>query len=274
MTLDKRQTLFEAIKKILRPLVRILLSNGISYGTFSDIAKWIFVDVAMQDFAIDGRKQSISRVSVITGLNRKEVRRVCQIPQPEDQVSAERYNRAARVIAGWRRDKAYLTKSGKPAVIPITGKGATFQNLVKRYSGDMPFRAILDEVIRIGSSSLTRTNRIRLLTRAYLPENDEAMKIHILGTDVGHLVSSIEHNLAPDERGPFFQRKVMYDNLPDDAIPQFRKYSAALSQRLLEKLDSYLSKRDRDVNPSIQGKGRNTAGIGIYYFEKHPSNKE
>ena len=100
------------------------------------------------------------------------------------------------------------------------------------------------------------------------------MKVHILGTDVGHLVSSIEHNLTPDERGPFFQRKVMYDNLPDDAIPQFRKYSAVLSQRLLEKLDNYLSKRDRDVNPSIRGKGRNTAGIGIYYFEKHSSNKE
>jgi hypothetical protein len=145
---------------------------------------------------------------------------------------------------------------------------------VKRYSGDMPFRAILDELIRTGSAGLTKTHRIRLLTRAYLPESDEAMKIHILGTDVGHLVSSIEHNLTPDERGPFFQRKVMYDNLPDDAIPQFRKYSATLSQRLLEKLDKYLSKRDRDVNPSIQGKGSNAAGIGIYYFEKHPSTKE
>lgn len=274
MTSDKRQALFVTLKRILRPLIRILLRNGISYGTFSDIAKWLFVDIAIQDFTIEGRKQSISRASVITGLNRKEVRRVCQLPQPEDHVSAERYNRAARVIAGWRRDKVFLTKSDKPAVIPITGKGATFQSLVKRYSGDMPFRAILDELIRTGSACRTKTNRIRLLTRAYLPESDEAMKIHILGTDAGHLISSIGHNLTPDERGPLFQRKVMYDNLPDDALPQFRKFSATLSQRLLEKLDNYLSKRDRDVNPSVQGTGRNTAGIGIYYFEKHSSKKE
>ncbi|UCE50864.1 MAG: hypothetical protein JSV31_16495 [Desulfobacterales bacterium] len=274
MTTDTRQAFFATLKRILRPFIRILLRNGISYGTFADFAKFLFVDIAMRDFAIEGRKQSISRVSVITGLNRKEVKRVYQLPQPDDQASAERYNRAARVIAGWRRDRDFLTKNGKPATLLITGKGATFEGLVKRYSGDMPFRAILDELIRVGAASRTKTNRIRLLIRAYLPESDESMKIHILGTDAGHLISSIGHNLQPDERGPFFQRKVMYDNLPNEALPQFRKFSTKLCQQLLEKLDNYLSKHDRDVNSSIKGTGRNTAGIGIYYFEERTSKKE
>jgi hypothetical protein len=245
-----------------------LLRNGISYGTFADLAKWLFVDVARHDFAIEGRKQTISRVSVITGLNRKEVKRVSELPVPNDQASSERYNRAARVIAGWRRDSAFRNPDGEPADLPVTGAGATFQTLVKKYSGDMPFRAVLDEMIRVGAAVRTEDDRVHLLARAYLPDGDESMKIHILGTDVAHLIASIQHNLEPDERGPFYQRKVMYDNLPQGVLPEFRKLSAESAQKLLEQLDGWLSDRDRDSGSNITGTGRNVAGLGIYYFEE------
>jgi hypothetical protein len=270
----KNRVLYAAIARILRPLIHILMRNGISYGTFADLAKWLFVDVANREFAIEGRKQTISRVSVITGLNRKEVKRVSELPVPDDQVSSERYNRAARVIAGWRRDKAFRNKKGGPADLPVTGLGSTFQALVKKYSGDMPFRAILDELIRVGAAVRTDEGRVHLLARAYLPAGDETMKIHILGTDVAHLITSIQHNLAPDERGPFYQRKVMYDNLPQDVLPAFRKLSTESAQKLLEKLDAWLSDRDRDSSPGVTGSGRHIAGLGIYYFEEPYDEKE
>jgi len=264
----KSRVLYAAIARILRPLIHILIRNGISYGTFADLAKWLFVDVANRDFAIEGRKQTISRISVITGLNRKEVKRVSDLPDPDDQASSERYNRAARVIAGWRRDKAFCTKKGGPADLPVTGPGATFQTLVKKYSGDMPFRAILDELIRVGAAERTNGDRVHLLARAYLPAGDKNMKIHILGTDVAHLIASIQHNLAPDARGPFYQRKVLYDNLPQDALPAFRQLSADSAQKLLETLDTWLSDHDRDSGPAVSGTGRHIAGLGIYYFEE------
>ncbi len=225
-------------------------------------------------YTLEGRKQTISRVSVITGLNRKEVKRVSQLPGPDDQARNERYNRAARVIAGWRRDKAFRNKKGDPADLPVTGKEATFQTLVKKYSGDMPFRAVLDEMIRVGAAIRTDENQVHLVARAYLPAGDESMKIHILGTDVAHLIKSIQHNLVPDEKGPFYQRKVMYDNLPEDILPTFRNLSAQSSQKLLENLDSWLSQQDRDTNPDVKGNGRNVAGIGIYYFEEPYEKKE
>ena len=274
MTDPKNRVLYAAISRILRPLIHILIRNGISYGTFADLAKWLFVDIANREFAIEGRKQTISRVSVITGLNRKEVKRVSELPVPDDQANSERYNRAARVIAGWRRDKAFCSKKGDPADLPVTGPGATFQSLVKKYSGDMPFRAILDELIRVGAAVRINDGRVHLLARAYLPAGDENMKIHILGTDVAHLIASIQHNLAPDERGPFYQRKVMYDNLPQDVLPAFRKVSTASAQKLLEKLDAWLSDRDRDSSSGATGTGRNIAGLGIYYFEKPYAEKE
>lgn len=263
-----------AVLRLFRPLVRILLRNGVSYRTFSDLAKWVYVDVATKEFGIKGRKQSTSRVSVITGLSRKEVKRMRQLPRPDDRVSSERYNRAARVIAAWRRESNFLDAKGKPAPLPMVGSGATFSELAKRFSGDVPARAILDELIRVGAVEQLEDGRVCLLTRAYVPESSDADKLHILGTDVGHLISTIDHNLKEDPIGPFLQLKVAYDNLPDEILPAFRRLSAKKAQALLERLDRWLAKRDRDVTPTVKGSGRNQAGLGVYYFEEPYPNEE
>lgn len=262
------QKLSAALLRMLRPLVRILLRNGMSYGTFANLSKWLFVDVATKEFAIEGRKQSISRVSVVTGLSRKEVKRMRELPQPDDRASKEQYNRAARVIAGWRRDSDFLDTEGNPAVLRMSGSGATFYELVRRFSGDLPVRAIFDELTRVGAVAKLENDRVKLLFRAYIPESDETIQIHILGTDVGYLISTIDHNMRPNETEPFFQRKVAYNNLPAEVLPKFRKLSAASAQALLEDLDSWLAKHARDLNPSVEGDGRNVVGIGIYYFEE------
>ena len=262
------QALSAAALRLLRPLVRILLREGISYKTFVDLVKWVYVDVAMKEFGIEGRKQSISRVSVITGLSRKEVLRVRRLERPDDSASAEKYNRAARVIAGWRRDKDFLDAKGRPASLPMTGKGATFAELIRRFSGDVPVRALLDELIRIGAVKKLRNNRIRLLARVYVPEGSDVDKLQILGTDVSYLIATIDHNLQHGDRRPVFQRKVFYDNLPDEALPKFRKLSTKKAQRLLELLDRWLAEHDRDINTSVEGTGRNRAGLGIYYIEE------
>ena len=263
-----------AVLRLLRPLVRILLRNGVSYSTFADFVKWVYVDVASKEFGIKGRKQSTSRVSVITGLSRKEVLRVRLLPRPDDHATTEKYNRAARVIAAWRRDRKFLDTEGKPALLPIAGSDVSFSELVKRFSGDVPVRATLDELIRVGAVERLEDGRISLLTRTYIPESSDADKLHILGTDVAHLISTIDHNLKSDPIGPFFQRKVAYDNLPDEVLPVFRKHSAKRAQAFLERLDRWLAQRDRDATPTDKGTGRNQAGIGIYYFEEPYSIKE
>ena len=266
---DKHQKLLSAaVLRLLRPLVRILLRNGVSYSTFSDFVKWVYVDVAIKEFGIEGRKQSTSRVSVITGLSRKEVMRVRKLPKPDDSASTERYNRAARVIAAWRRDRNFLDAEGQPAPLPMAGPDVSFSELVKRFSGDVPVRATLDELVRVGAVERLEDGRVSLLTRTYVPQSSDADKIHILGTDVAHLMSTFDHNLKSDPSGPFFQRKVAYDNLPDEVLPGFRKHSAKRAQTLLESLDRWLAQRDRDVTPTVKGTGRNNAGIGIYYFEE------
>ena len=274
MSNNSLKPLTAAILRLLRPLVRILLKNGVPYRTFSELIKWVYIDVARKEFGIRGRKQSTSRISVITGLSRKEVTRVRQLTRPDDRASIETYNRAARVIAAWRRESKFLDAAGKPVPLPMAGPGVTFSELVKRYSGDVPVRATLDELIRVGAAKQMEDGKIHLLTRAYIPESSDVAKLHILGADVAHLISTIDHNLKPDPTGPRLQRKVSYDNLPDEVLPVFRKLSAKKAQSLLESLDRWLAQRDRDVTPSVKGTGRNQAGLGVYYFERPYPKKE
>jgi hypothetical protein len=262
------EILAAAVTQILKPLVRILLRSGISYGTFADIAKRQFIEVAQEEFSIEGRKQSVSRVSVITGLTRKEVRRILGLRRQENNQNWDRYNRASRVIAGWRRDKDFLDRQGGPSLLRLSGASKSFQELVRRYSGDMPYRAVLDELEAGGSVERLNKNRIKLTDRAYLPKADETMKLHILGVDTAFLIDTIDHNLSRKDQPARFQRKVLYDNLPNESLPALRRLSAESAQKLLEKLDKWLSRHDRDINPKAVGSGRNVAGVGIYYFER------
>ncbi len=256
-----------AITNLLRPLVVFLLRNGVPYSTFADIAKRVYVDVATEKFDIPGRKQSKSRVSILTGLSRREVLRVKRLPAQDDPGALDRINRAARVIAGWVRDRRFSDESGHPTDLPFDGGDVSFLQLVKAYSGDAPARAVLDELARVEVVERTSDGRIRLREHSYIPKGREIDKIAILGSDTSDLVSTIDHNIChPD--APFFQRKVNYDNLPSEALPELKKLAGEHSQALLERMDRVMSERDRDANPRIAGTGRKRAMLGIYYFEE------
>jgi hypothetical protein len=265
------QALTAAVERVLRPLFRILLRNHMSFKAFVDIAKHTYVDVAASEFGIPGKKTSVSRVALLSGLTRKEVQRLLDAPVADDAEAGERYNRAARVVAGWVRDPEFSDAEGNPRVLTLQegdqGR-ASFAALARRFSGDIPFRAVLDELLRVGVVEKLDDDGIRLKTRAYVPESGDADKLNILGTDVSDLVATIDHNLQHGAADPFFQRKVMYDNVPVEALQEFRRLSGSQAQSLLERLDKWLSQHDRDTHPETRGTGQIRTGIGIYYFEE------
>ena len=191
-----------------------------------------------------------------------------KLPRSDITAITEKHNRAARVIAAWRRESDFHDSTGKPARLPMEGEGVSFSELVKRFSGNIPPRAILDELIHVGAVERRKDGKIALLTRAYIPKNIEAHKLNILGTDMQYLIATIDHNLNPDTTEPRFQRKVSFDNLPDDVLPEFRKHFYKRSQTLLESADQWLARHDRDINPEVEGSGRNRAGFSIFFFEE------
>ena len=261
-----------SLARLLTPLVRLLLRYGVPLGTLVEVAKRVYVDVAMKEFAIPGRKPTISRASVITGLSRKEIMRIRRLPPISEDVSEEEaaksYNRAIRVISGWVRDPDFTGEQGTPAPLPFEGAEPSFSQLVRRYSGDVPPRAILDELVRVGSIEQTESGEVRLSSRAYVPAEGDTEKFSILGADVADLIDTIGHNLNVPREQSRFQLKVSYDNLPREPVERFRSLSAEESRKLLEFFDQTLSRSDRDVNPEATGEGRYRAGVSIYYFEE------
>jgi hypothetical protein len=262
--------LHAALATLLRPLFRLLLRHQVSFGAFEELAKRVYVEVALNDFGIPGKKPSISRASILSGLTRKEVQRLVasasDLPSGE-MLDGERYNRAARVLTGWIRESEYLDAKGQPKALSADGDDG-FAGLVRRHSGDMPARAVLDELERVGAVRRRDDGLIELLARAYVPRSSPADKLAILGSDVADLIATIGHNLENVEADPRFQRKVMYVSIPASALPAFRKRSAADAQAMLEKFDRWLAAHDVANPPSHPDAPRARVGVGIYYFEE------
>jgi len=265
------QVLSAAALTMLRPLVRIFLRNGIGFKVFAELVKQAYVEVANAEFRLARRKSSISRVAILTGLTRREVRRQLNSFLHADGSTTEQsehYNRAARVVTGWVRDPHFNDGKGHPIPLPLEGGRASFSYLVKCHSGDIPVRAMLDELVRVGAVQYLKDGRLRLRSRAYIPEKSPMEKLSILGSDTADLITTIEHNLYKAPTKPRFQRKLMYNNVPVEAAQKFHVLATAQGQKLLETLDRWLSRHDRDINPSTQGTGRVRLGIGIYHFEE------
>ena len=261
------QALSAATYALLVPLVRMFLRNGKAARSLYDLVKQVYVDLAKEEFGIKGKKATVSRIAILTGLTRKEVLAILKQGADGENAATEEYNRAARVITGWLRDSKFGDGRGHPLPLPLQGKRGSFSALVKAYSGDIPVRAMLDELLHAGAVEQLKDGRICLRTRGYIPQKSAPEKLHILGTDTADLIATIDHNVYVAPRKPRFQRKVMYDNIPVEAAQEFRAIAAARGQELLESLDRWLSNRDRDVNPTSKGSGRVRTGLGIYHFE-------
>ena len=271
MTSTQPTALASAVSRLLRPLVRLLLRNGMAYADFATLARATYVEVAASDFELPGRKQSVSRVSVLTGINRKEVKRILSEPT---NITPPENNRAARVISGWMRDDEFTDSAGNPSPLSWGGEtsDAGFEALVKKYSGDMTARSVLDELRRVGAVSL-EGDQVHLTATGYVPTTSNEELLRLSGIGITDLLETIDHNLNPEKTNSEktatrLQLSVAYDDVPQHGVELFRNLSKEKSIELLNYLDSFLATQDRSVNPSVTGDNRYRTGLGIYYFEE------
>ena len=177
-------------------------------------------------------------------------------------------NRAARVLSGWTRDADFHDADGQPRPLELQDGPASFAQLVKRHSGDMPVRAVLEELLRVGTVVQRDDGRLELVTHAYVPHKSTPDKLAMLGPDVADLIATIDHNVEHGAEDPRFQRKVMYHDIPVEALPEFRRLSAEHAQALLELLDRWLSSPRTELPEGRDDVPKARVGVGIYYFEE------
>lgn len=273
MTYSIQQAVRSSMARLLRPLVKLLIQHGITYATFAEVSRRLFVDVAAEDFKLPGKKQSLSRISVLTGINRKDISRLLDKTEKDaDALSAEG-NRPAKIIQGWLRDEDYINESGAPKPLHFDGAENSFTELVRRYGGDVTPRAVLDELLRVNAASLDEKNNIYLSSSAYIPQADLEEKFRILGRATNDLYSTLINNLEQSSPQTHLQRTVAYSNISHEALSQIRLRSKEEGEQFLLQINQWLSQCDQDVNPESLGSGKVRAGIGIYYFE-HPEKEE
>ena len=266
-----QQKILAATFKLLRPLTRLLLRYGVSHSEFSELARKAFVETAFDDFHIDGKKQTVSRVATLTGLSRKEVLRLKEERERPSTKEPRPVNRAIRVINGWMTDAAFCGSDGLPRVLPLYGENASFAALVRKFSGDITSGAIADELIRNGAARLHEAG-IELRAPAYVPSTGIEEKITIAGDSLHDLMETLDHNLAcQDPSKARLQRSVVYHELPPEVAAEFRAFSEEKSIALLNVLNLWLSTRKQKL--SRYDLGTHRVGVGIYYFETDHINK-
>jgi hypothetical protein len=265
---ERESALFQAVQKVLRPIVRQLLRHGVTYGTFSQLAKRVYFQVASEEFALPERKQSDSRVALITGLTRRDVAALREVERealPDLDV-----NLATRLIDRWTTDKRYLTETGNPRQLPLDAKrsgGLSFTQLVREVGGDIPPRALLDELIRVDCVELQATRTVRLLQRSYIPASDSPERLEMMGEDVGEFAAVIAHNLESPPHDAFLQQKVVYDNVGEAGLVQLRAELRRLGEAFLRRVNKIIAANDRDRNPKAPGGERKRVVMGVYYSQ-------
>src|SRR6478672_1958357 len=88
------------LARLLRPLVRLLIRSGMTFPALAELLRELYVNVAEHDFALPGKEQTDSRVSLVTGIHRKEVRRLRGAGAPVTVVPAG-LSRTSRILARW-----------------------------------------------------------------------------------------------------------------------------------------------------------------------------
>ena len=252
----------------MTPLVRILIRNGISYGEFDQIARKTFADVGFRDFAPPRKKQTHSNVAILTGLNRKEVKKLCEQNERNFEEDSRQYNRVVRVLGGWINDRRFLREDGNPRDLAPEGENS-FATLVRQYSGDMPVAAMQKVLLASGNIKFAEGGEIRLLSHAYLPSNDEAEKLVILGNDAGELIDTIDFNLSASREDLRFQRKASNPQVAVSSVPEIKQFLRRKGQAFLEEVDLYLSQHETsDVDKKAE------LSVGVFYHENDDAQQE
>jgi hypothetical protein len=267
MSEQVKKGLITAYSHLLRPLVRVLIRNGVAFGELAEAIKHVYVKSAVADFREEGKRVSGSRIAILTGLTRKDVKRILDAVSTNSEISAQGINRAARVLEGWHQDPEFTGPYGIPLEIPFDGQDISFSLLVRRYSGDMPARAMLDELKRVKAVDES-DGKLKPVSRYFISSDLDPENAKYFGEVLHDLAATIEHNFTIDSNTPpRFERWVTNDQLDQVKTDEFHRIASKLGTQYLETLDNWLSANEIADQAAVDTQTNRTR-VGIYFFEE------
>ena len=270
MQSESNSSLLAALLVTLRPIARLLLKAGIGFREFSEIAKCAFVDVSTADYGLRGRPTNISRVAVMTGLTRKEVKRIREKIEDGHETRVAKHAPYIAILDQWHVDPEYLDDNSRPKKLPFEGQFGSFSSLVKKYGGDIPPGAMRTELKRVGAISEEKDGSLAGLMRAFLPIDSERRMEIIFGQALCALGNTLAHNFDLSVEEGFVQRQAFTSDIRRSDIGRVRRIAkdrvAEFTESINDLFAAYAtfypeSKSDNESDNVI------TVGVGTYYFE-------
>jgi len=265
-----KRGLLAAYGRLLRPLIRILIRNGVSFSEFAEVAKHSYVEVAEKDFSVKNKKITQDRISALTGLRRREVQDAINIKAAREQDQDSNLNRIVAILTGWHTDSDYTGPYGVPIEVQLQSDGGKdFSELVRRHAGDrVTPKTLLDEMVRAGVAVETERGWFKVISRYYIPQGSAPAGLEHLSRTLQDLVTTIEHNLLdPGTKKKLFERHVYTEEgiRPED-LPLFEEFATEKAKLLLEEIDNWLGQLKKPNTPIDD---RISTGLGIFHYIHH-----
>jgi hypothetical protein len=232
---------------------------------FAELCKQIYVEVASADYGLRGRPTNTSRVALLTGLDRKEIKRLRDLLHANREATPpNRQDRITRVLSGWFQDPEF-SHQGEPLELAIEDDGPSFTLLVQRYGGDVPASALLRELRRLGAVEDTGSGRLRALKRYYMPMQSDPEALQRTGSVLQDLGTTAVYNLyRPDGSPSRFEGRATNSTVDPRAVAEFRIFVETEAQHFLERVDAWLSAHE---GGNVSEDELIRLGLGVYWIE-------
>lgn len=258
--------LVAAVELILRPLARLFLEQGLVFGTVEEMLKAAYVRVADAEYRLRDEPPTDSRVSVLTGVHRKDVRRL-RSPAAATSTAPVELPFASEVVTRWISDERYLDARGAPRVLPRSAPppAPSFDDLVAGISTDVRPRVLLDELVRLGVAAKTGKGDVELLVSAFVPQKDRSQRLFWFGRNIHDHLAACVHNLV-DRKPPMMEQSVFSFELSDASVEQVAELTRQEWKQVVGRLIRALGEceeRDR-----LSGETTRRMNIGMYFFHE------
>ena len=246
-----------------------MLAQGITYPYLADLLKGLFVEVADKEFRLDARPPTDSRVSLVSGVHRKDVSRLRQLLQTPEALEPSVVPRGAQLVAHWMGDARYVQEDGKPrplARLASEGGEQSFEALVSGVNSDIRSRVVLDEWLRLGVVHLDDEGRVCLNTGAFVPTRGADEKAFYLGHNLHDHAAAAVHNVLGGQP-PFMERSVHYNALAPASVDRLAKLTEQVGMKALLAVNKAAMEAEAQDSAERQpGESPQRITMGVYFY--------
>ncbi|MEM6513311.1 MAG: DUF6502 family protein [Pseudomonadota bacterium] len=255
---------------VLKPIARILLRFGIGFREFAEVAKTAYVDVASKDFGLRGRPTNISRVAVMTGLTRKEVRRLRDKLNEGDDSLVVKSTPLWDVLHHWHADDQFTDAGGKPLELEFgSSDKSSFSELVRKYGGDIPPGAMRTELKRVGAVVEMEDGKLKVLQRTFRAEEDHDSLIASLIHAVYPLLATVNHNVDSERKGNTWKQRIAYtQSVRKSDVPRLERIAGDRIVEFAESIDDLFMAYETLYDGDEPKDDTSTLAVGVFYFEE------